>query len=210
MPPALFGIPFFQNEKGGCLTVEAIGSYTNFRNSTSNGIQSVPFNSEFPFAFRFLPSSQKDCRDLRDDILIYNTIMSTAFGLLVRASAGVFYWVRWVSSFSLSVVCSASVGPLPDTSAVVCSFPICSVCFGFWHVTLASDPRSFPRERCRKRWRTIVPDPRDRINLTCTTFVFYSRSSRSFRIFPTYPIFLLRFLPLRVSMGLTCIQQSDF
>lgn len=102
----------FTNEKGGCLTLQAIGSYTNFLNSTQNGISSTYFDSEFPFAYRFVDTSQKDCRDLRDDILIYNTVMSTAFGLLVRASAGVFYWV--------------------------------SVCFGFWHVTLASDPREFP------------------------------------------------------------------
>lgn len=77
------------------MTLQAIGSYTNFQNSTKNGISSTSFNSEFPFAYRFLDdTSQNNCRDLRDDILIFNVIMSTFFGLIVRASAGVFYWVR--------------------------------------------------------------------------------------------------------------------
>lgn len=92
----------------------AIGNYTDFIASDAHGISSVGFPSEFPFAFRFNETSQTDCRDLRNDMLIYDTVMSTAFGLLLRTSAALFYWV--------------------------------SVCFGFWHVTLASDPRSFPRK----------------------------------------------------------------
>lgn len=83
-----------QNGQGGCLTLQAIGNYSNFLASDQNSIPSVPFNSDFPFAYRFLESSQRNCRDLRNDMLIFETIMSAAFGILIRASAGVFYWVR--------------------------------------------------------------------------------------------------------------------
>jgi hypothetical protein len=76
------------------LTLEAIGNYTNFLSSTHNEITSVSFDSEFPFAYRFSPTSQKDCKDLRDDMLAFSAVMSAAFGILIRATAGVFYWVR--------------------------------------------------------------------------------------------------------------------
>ena len=74
----------------------------------------MPFGSDFPFAYRFLETSQRDCKDLRSDMLAFSTVMSTVFGLILATSAAVFYWV--------------------------------SVCFGYWHITLASDPRDFPRK----------------------------------------------------------------
>ena len=103
------------------MTMQAVGNYTNFIASTANGVSSVAFPGTFPFAFRFLPVSQTDCKDLRNGILIWDVVMSAVFGFVVRASAGVWYWV--------------------------------AVCFGFWQVTLASDPRDFPRasyDECAK------------------------------------------------------------
>jgi hypothetical protein len=85
---------YVQNGNGGCLTLTAIGNYTNYIGSTANGYTSVSFPSEFPFAYRFNTTSQKDCRDLRDDMLAFDAVMSAAFGLLLRTTSGVFYWVR--------------------------------------------------------------------------------------------------------------------
>ena len=62
----------------------------------------MPFDSDFPFAFRFDETSQRDCKDLRNDMLAWSTVMSTLFGLILRASSGVFFWVRCVHSRLLS------------------------------------------------------------------------------------------------------------
>ena len=74
----------------------AIGNYTDFVGSTANGLPSVSFPSEFPFAWRFNETSQANCKDLSTDILAWDTVMSALFGLVLATSAGIFYWVRYV------------------------------------------------------------------------------------------------------------------
>ena len=99
-------------------------------------------------------------------MLAFSTVMSTVFGLVLAASAAVFYWV--------------------------------SVCFGFWHITLASDPRDFPRTFRSKRRKTQFEltypcsGPRGRLWLVLAL-----------------SIHLLRVLAIRNAMGHSCLQQSD-
>lgn len=161
-----------QDSTGGCLSLRFLADpYTDFIGSTSHGIPSVSFPSEFPFAFRFEPTSQTDCRDLRNDMLIFETIMSAAFGLLFRTSAGIFYWV--------------------------------SVCFGYWHITLASDPREFPRRSPHHRASHLIS-----LHLADCGYCS-SRPGRCFRDIPSYALHLLRLLQGSLSMGLARLQRQD-
>jgi hypothetical protein len=122
----------FGNRGGGCGKLNQVGSFTDFVGGKRHGVESVGFATEFPSSYRFDDSvSQKDCQDLRDQILGMNVAMSTIFSFVIR--------------FVLHSPSGRSVSSLDRSRPAASIFYWVLFCMGFWHVVLVSDPNSTPR-----------------------------------------------------------------
>ncbi|KAF9518262.1 hypothetical protein BS47DRAFT_1422829 [Hydnum rufescens UP504] len=99
---------------GGCGALERIGTYTNFLSADRNAVHSTSFPSEFPLAFRFVPTPtvSAHCTDMRREALVFNILVSVILFVVLRPPSLVLYW--------------------------------CLLCIGFWHNTFFSDPRAVP------------------------------------------------------------------
>lgn len=83
--PAAIQQGLFGNQKGGCGALEQVGTFQKYLGGSKNGVTSVEFNSTFPSSYRFLSGiEQTNCRDLRDEILAFNVIMTTFFSFVIR------------------------------------------------------------------------------------------------------------------------------
>ena len=83
--PAAIQHGLFGDAEGGCGKLEQVGEFTNYVGGTKNGVKSVGFPGTFPSSYRFVEGiSQKDCRDLRDDILGFNVAMTTILSFIIR------------------------------------------------------------------------------------------------------------------------------
>ncbi|KAJ3411242.1 hypothetical protein HDV05_002489 [Chytridiales sp. JEL 0842] len=69
----------FPASTGGCATLQVVGFHSIFPSTSSNGVTSIPFNSTFPLAYKFIPSNATNCVDLEWYILTFNVVMSVIF-----------------------------------------------------------------------------------------------------------------------------------
>lgn len=75
----------FGDKRGGCGEVEMVGEFTAYEGGTRNGVKSVGFESTFPSSYRFVEGvSQGGCKDLRDDILAFDVVMTVIFSFFIR------------------------------------------------------------------------------------------------------------------------------
>ncbi|KAI5481473.1 LCCL domain containing protein [Pseudohyphozyma bogoriensis] len=90
----------FGNREGGCGALEQVGAFTGYVGGKKNGIDSVGFDTYFPSSYRFMDSvSQKDCQDLRDQILGMNVAMTFILTFIIRPVSVILYWVLFVMGF---------------------------------------------------------------------------------------------------------------
>lgn len=81
----------FPNGKGGCGVVELVGQYQEFVSSQRHGILSVPFDSYFPLAFRFVPDIKCRAKDERWSILAVSTVFTGVLSLFTSSPALFFF-----------------------------------------------------------------------------------------------------------------------
>jgi hypothetical protein len=75
----------FGDKRGGCGQLEMVGDFTGFVGGSRNGVSSVGFESTFPSSYRFVEGvGQGGCKDLRDDILAFDVVMTVIFSFFVR------------------------------------------------------------------------------------------------------------------------------
>lgn len=104
-----------ENDKGGCGSLNLIGTYSNYIASRAHGVNSVPFDSTFPVSFTFdsiqdaVPSH---CTDTRSRGYILDVILSAFVAFVLRPKRIVWFFTLF--------------------------------CVGFWHINFVSEPRDYP------------------------------------------------------------------
>src|ERR1700733_12034501 len=116
---------FITGRRGGCGSLQRIGTFKNYVGVNRNGIHSVPFPSTFPLSYRFPSGSGlSHCEDLRDDALVFNILVTLILSLVLRPNP--------------LVVCQAQTHT-PRGSPLTCSYFFFHSYSGVWfalHVDL--------------------------------------------------------------------------
>lgn len=131
----------FSNARGGCGALQLTGAGEVYEASTSNGVSSVAFPSQFPKSFVFVSRGDK-CADLRNEIIGFSVVMTTLFSLLFRPTALMFFWVLFAQGYWIVCLVTYQNDNPPDIEAAFASFlPALFVGYAFW----------------RSAWRWVVP-----------------------------------------------------
>ena len=96
------------NGQGGCGVVSLVGEKSNFPSISSNGINTVAYDSTFPMAFDFnqsraITSASSKCRDPRWNLLTLSTIFTALFGILTSSAATFFAPVFAIMFFQVGM-----------------------------------------------------------------------------------------------------------
>jgi hypothetical protein len=101
------------NSKGGCGVVTLIGTYNNYVSSNRHGIESLPFDSNFPSSFTFHSGTSCEAKDPRWELfgvsLTFTVILS-----LFTTSPAIFYYTIFTGIFVHVGFASDPPGDLND------------------------------------------------------------------------------------------------
>lgn len=86
------------NRVGGCGVVSLVGYQTNFHNSSRNGIDSIPFDSNFPSSFTFHNKITCEANDARWELLFVSLTFTILLSLFTT-SPGVFFFSIFIGLF---------------------------------------------------------------------------------------------------------------
>jgi hypothetical protein len=86
------------NVVGGCGLVSLVGYHTNYRNSSRNGIDSIPFDSNFPSSFTFHENITCEAKDARWTLLFVSLTFTILLSLFTT-SPGVFFFSIFIGLF---------------------------------------------------------------------------------------------------------------
>ncbi|WFD44019.1 hypothetical protein MPSI1_002684 [Malassezia psittaci] len=70
--------------EGGCASLQLVGAFSNYTNSTQNGLQSFSFPTTFPVSYQFSSVPSKNCKDTRWKLYVLDTIFSAVIGFIIR------------------------------------------------------------------------------------------------------------------------------
>ncbi|KAG9314246.1 hypothetical protein JVU11DRAFT_5033 [Chiua virens] len=129
---------FISDSTGGCATVQLVGNFTDYLPITAYGLTSVGFPSVFPMSFRFSPStSLTHCKDLRNDALAFNILITCALFLILRPKAIVLYWcLVCIGFWHIALFSQPQATPPPLDNAFAAFLPTLFVCYGLWRVAV--------------------------------------------------------------------------
>ncbi|KAI0030342.1 hypothetical protein K488DRAFT_79678 [Vararia minispora EC-137] len=119
---------------GGCVTVDLVGTFTEFLPRTTNGLSSIGFPSAFPLSFRLSPNfSLSNCMDLRTPALIFNVLTTFVLFTALRPKPIVLYWSLVCIGFWHVTLFSQPRSHPPDIEFGFATFlPTLFVCHAFW------------------------------------------------------------------------------
>ncbi|PMD37269.1 hypothetical protein L207DRAFT_492669 [Hyaloscypha variabilis F] len=86
------------NTVGGCGVVSLVGYHTHFQNSSRNGIDSIPFDSNFPSSFTFHNKVTCVAKDARWELLFVSLTFTVLLSLFTT-SPGVFFFSIFIGLF---------------------------------------------------------------------------------------------------------------
>jgi hypothetical protein len=86
------------NNVGGCGVVSLVGYHTRYRNSSRNGIDSIPFDSNFPSSFTFHNNITCEAKDVRWTLLFISVTFTILLSLFTT-SPGVFFFSIFIGLF---------------------------------------------------------------------------------------------------------------
>jgi len=86
------------NTVGGCGVVSLVGQHSNFQNSSRNGIDSIPFDSNFPSSFTFHNKVTCVAKDARWELLFVSLTFTVMLSLFTT-SPGVFFFSIFIGLF---------------------------------------------------------------------------------------------------------------
>ncbi|KAF7306792.1 LCCL domain-containing protein [Mycena indigotica] len=124
------------NSRGGCGTLDLIGNFTNFLPTSAHGLDSIGFPTVFPLSFRFREqTSLHHCRDLRDDALAFNAVITALLFLLLRPKPIVLFWSLVCIGYWHIILFSQPRGPPPPLDTAFATFlPALFICYAFWRL----------------------------------------------------------------------------
>ncbi|KAJ7630797.1 hypothetical protein FB45DRAFT_546996 [Roridomyces roridus] len=124
------------NSRGGCGTLDLIGTFTNFTPTTGHGLSSIGFPTVFPLAYRFRDTtSLHHCEDLRDPALAFNALVTAALFLLIRPKPIVLFWCLVCIGYWHIVLFSQPQGPPPPLDVAFGTFlPALFIAYAFWRL----------------------------------------------------------------------------
>ena len=122
------------NSKGGCASVQLIGSYPSFTPTSSNGIPSVPFPAPFPLSYRILPStSLTHCTDLRSQGLAFNILITALLLLILRPKPLILFWsLVCIGFWHITFFSDPRGEPPPLSDAFGAFLPCLFVAYAMW------------------------------------------------------------------------------
>ncbi|CAK5264910.1 unnamed protein product [Mycena citricolor] len=122
------------NRRGGCGTLDLVGTFANFLPTSGNGLNSIGFPTVFPLSFRFRQvTSLHHCTDLRDYALVFNALVTAALFLLVRPKPIVLFWCLVSIGYWHIVLFSQPGGPPPPLDVAFGTFlPALFIAYAFW------------------------------------------------------------------------------
>jgi hypothetical protein len=118
------------------MSVELIGSYTNFLPKTVNGLTSIGFPTTFPLALRFSPLDLHHCADLRNQALAFDVLITALLFLVLRPQPTiVLFWSLVCIGFWHIALFSQPRSNPPPVSVMFGDFlPSLFVCYAFWRL----------------------------------------------------------------------------
>jgi hypothetical protein len=120
--------------RGGCGTVTLVGSFTNFLQSSANGLTSTAFPSIFPLSYRITPATTlTNCSDMRNEALAFNIIITCMLFLLLRPKPVVLFWcLVCVGYWHISLFSDPAAVPPQMSTAFQTFLPSLFICYAFW------------------------------------------------------------------------------
>ncbi|KAJ6621594.1 hypothetical protein B0H10DRAFT_962113 [Mycena sp. CBHHK59/15] len=124
------------NSRGGCATLDLIGNYTDFLPTTGHGLTSIGFPTVFPLAFRFRTSTTlRHCEDIRDDALVFDSLITAFLFLLLRPKPIVLFWCLVCIGYWHIILFSQPGGPPPPLDTAFGTFlPTLFIAYAFWRL----------------------------------------------------------------------------
>ncbi|KAI0076231.1 hypothetical protein K474DRAFT_1598416 [Panus rudis PR-1116 ss-1] len=122
------------DSKGGCASLQTIGTFTNYLPFTGHGLRSIGFPSTFPLSFRFLPTTTlRHCEDLRNEALAFNVIITTLIFLVLRPKPLVAFWsLVCIGFWHVTLFSQPRDTPPPIDAAFETFLPTLFVAYAFW------------------------------------------------------------------------------
>lgn len=121
---------------GGCASLQLISNFTNFLPFTANGLSSIGFPTIFPLSFQLQSTtSLTHCKDLRNEALAFNIVITALLFWVLRPKPTVLYWCLVCIGFWHITLFSQprSNPPLLD-EAFGAFLPALFVAYGFWRL----------------------------------------------------------------------------
>ncbi|KAF2999873.1 hypothetical protein E8E13_008052 [Curvularia kusanoi] len=82
------------DRNGGCGRVNLVGEFYNFTSTTNHGIESIPFDSDFPLSFNFKPAKgdgNLECSTEPRSILLFVSLAATTVLCLLSTQSKIFF-----------------------------------------------------------------------------------------------------------------------
>ncbi|KAF8140386.1 hypothetical protein EV363DRAFT_1393295 [Boletus edulis] len=126
------------DSRGGCASVQLVGTFTNYLPVAASGLTSVGFPSVFPLSFRFSPSTAlTHCADLRNFALAFNITITCVLFLILRPKSIVLYWcLVCIGFWHIALFSQPQATPPPLDVAFGAFLPTLFVCYGLWRVAI--------------------------------------------------------------------------
>ena len=127
---------YVSESRGGCATVNLVGTFSDFIASSARGIQSVGFPGEFPLSMRFTKSDRyTHCADLHNEATILNVIVSVLLFLVLRPHPLVLFWsLVCLGYWHIALFADPRSMP-PDLEGAFADFlPMIFVAYAIWRV----------------------------------------------------------------------------
>lgn len=88
------------DSKGGCGRLERVGEQLGFSSIERNGIDSIPFDSNFPSSFRLSPDAENTCTEDPRRVLLYISLFFTVAFSLFTTSPSLQFFIVFIASFA--------------------------------------------------------------------------------------------------------------
>ncbi|THV05982.1 hypothetical protein K435DRAFT_773492 [Dendrothele bispora CBS 962.96] len=126
------------DRRGGCVSVNVIGNFTDFLPFTGHGLSSIGFPTVFPLSWRFDDStSLSHCADNRDFGLVFNVLITCLIFFILRPKPIVKFWCLVCIGFWHIVLFSQPAGPPPPLDDAFGTFlPVLFIAYGLWRVAI--------------------------------------------------------------------------
>ncbi|WFC99595.1 hypothetical protein MYAM1_002340 [Malassezia yamatoensis] len=123
--------------EGGCASLQLVGPFSNYTNSTQNGLQSFSFPTTFPVSYQFSSVPSKNCKDTRWKLYVLDTIFSAVIGLIVRPEPLFLLFILAIVGFwHVNLVSELREFPPPVGEAAGDFGPHLFVTYAAWRIAL--------------------------------------------------------------------------